>query len=161
MLAFITVKVGTAELTPGQQPNRLATSLLQAITLVFGTWGSYVLGKVASREAAEGQVRQSARSAFRRVRTLYEGLGRLSQKAQVEASQLLDTCAKDESGQVRLELALASLDKLYLMAEEQRATGVDALEDWRDLAPDEVREIETEIQRKFGSADNGGEEEEE
>jgi hypothetical protein len=159
VLAFLTVRIGTAEPKSGEEPNRLATSLLQGITLVFSTYGSYALGKLASREAAEAQVRQSARSAFRRVRTLYMGLGRLSQKATSESTRLISARENASADLVRLDLALASLDKLFLMAEEQRATGVDALEDWRDLAPDEVGRIENEIEEKYGVDDADTEEE--
>lgn len=151
VLAILTVVVGTAKVGPGEEPNRLATSLLQAITLVFGTWGSFVLGRDASREAARAQVRQHAKSAFRRVLTLYGALGRLRAQAETEMAFLRDKQDAPTSS-VRLDIAQMSLDKLRLMSLEQIATGEDALEDWRDLAPDEVARIETQANRQQATA---------
>lgn len=146
VLAVVTVAVGTADLKEGEEPNRLATSFLQAITFVFGIYGSFVLGKDASRAAAQEQVRQHARSAFRRVLTLYGALGRLTDQAAIERT-FLDGKKDPASGMVSLDLAQMSLDKLRLMAVEQSATGEDALEDWRDLAPDEVARIEAQASK--------------
>lgn len=151
VLAVLTVVVGTADTKPGHEPNRLATSLLQAITLVFGTWGSFVLGKDASREAALGQVRQHAKSAFRRVLTLYKALGRLKAQAETEMA-FLEGKQDPVTGAVSLDLAHMGLDKLRLMSLEHIATGEDALEDWRDLAPDEVARIQA--QAAYTEEDN-------
>jgi hypothetical protein len=147
VLAVITVAVGTAELKPSEEPNRLATSLLQAITLVFGTWGSYALGRDASREAAKAQVRQHAKSAFRRVLTLYGALGRFRDQAETEMAFLKEK-QDVASGSVSVDIAQMCLDKFRLMSLEQIATGEDALEDWRDLAPDEVARIEAQATRE-------------
>jgi hypothetical protein len=139
-LAALTVKVGTQMPPKGEEPNRLATSLLQGITLVFGTFGSWLLGRDTSREAAREAVRPHARSSFRRVLTLYRALGRLRDTSVLEADYLAEQ--QDEEGRVDLGLALASLDKIRLMSIEQTDTADNALDDWRDLAPEEVAKIE-------------------
>ncbi|MDE0775854.1 MAG: hypothetical protein OSB43_06260 [Nocardioides sp.] len=136
LLAVLTVLVGTAE-----TPNKFAASLLQAATIILSIYGAFVLGKDASRDAAQEQVSQHAKSAFRRLLTLYGALERL--RAQSEAEMVFLVGKHDGStGLVRLDLAQMSLDKVRLMSAEQIATGEDALEDWRDLAPDEVARIE-------------------
>ncbi len=49
----------------------------QIITMSIGLTGSYLLGGVTAREAAEDIVRPHAKSAFRRVMALYASLARL------------------------------------------------------------------------------------
>jgi hypothetical protein len=157
VLAVITVVVGTVGIGPTEEPNRLAVSLLQGITLVFSTAGSFVLGKDASRQAAEEAIRPHAKSAFRRVRTLYQALGRLRSTTEIETEYLAE-CegAGHEDGLIRLDLALASLDKLRLICREQIATADNALDDWRDLAPDEVADIERAARQTERREDPGG-----
>lgn len=150
VIGVVTVVVGTQDLDEGQEPNRLGTSLLQGITLVFGTVGSFVLGKDASAHAAREAVRPHAKSAFRRVTTLYKGLGRLKSAAEVEA-QYLEGHASNPDRLLSVDFALASLSKVELMITEQIATADDALEDWRDLAPEEVAKIESAAKSRAGT----------
>ena len=143
LLGAITVAVGTQE-----NPSKLAVSLLQGITLVFGTIGSYILGREASREAAADSrvaatenLRLPARSAFRRVKNLYGALGRQQSAIQGEINRLA-TLIEDDGRTVQFEHARASLSALEIMVIEQISTVDDALDDWRDLVPDEVAAIE-------------------
>src|SRR5689334_19135998 len=71
-LAVITVIVAIQK-----PPNLLAAGLLQGITLIFGAVGSFLSGKASARDAGAEMIRPHARSAFRRVTSLYAALGRL------------------------------------------------------------------------------------
>jgi hypothetical protein len=143
VLGAVTVAVGTQD-----NPSKLAVSLLQGITLVFGTLGSYILGRDASREAAAvsreaatESLRLPARSAFRRVKNLYGALGRQQVAINRELVRLAEL-AEDNGETVQFEHAKASLSALEIMVIEQISTVDDALDDWRDLVPDEVAAIE-------------------
>ena len=85
-----------------------------------------MVGKNAALEAARSLIRPHALSAFRRVYNLYDSLYRLS----VRIEEL-----KERGPDYRLDLVQALVD-------EQFTTGRDALEDWRDIVPEEVEEIE-------------------
>lgn len=137
MLGVTTVYVGTL-----RQPNTLAAALLQAITFVFSIVGAYFFATASARAAAEEMVRPHARSAFRRLRNLYEGLGRLL--AEVSAQ-----IAIQDDDKARLSLQI-----LKSMVVEQASTADDALEDWRDLVPDEVERIEAEVNARLESEVN-------
>jgi hypothetical protein len=53
--------------------------------------------------------------------------------------------------QIPLDQVIAALDLLFVQINEQIGTADDAMEDWRDIVPDEVAELErraTERQRK-------------
>ena len=67
-----------------------------------------------------------ARSAFRRVTALYNSLYRLSTRIERLNSDKPDN----------------RLDLIQALVDEQIATGQDAIEDWRDIVPEEVEEIE-------------------
>ena len=71
-------------------------------------------------------IKPHARSAFRRVTALYQSLYRLSNRIE-ELNR--------ENPDNRLELIQA-------LVHEQIATGQDAMEDWRDIVPEDVEEIE-------------------
>lgn len=100
--------------------------LLQLLILATGLVGSYIFGKHSAQAGARDVIRPHARAAFRRVTALYQSLYRLS----IRIEQL-----KDEKPDNRLDLIQALVD-------EQIATGQDAMEDWRDIVPEEVEQIE-------------------
>lgn len=136
VLAAVTVFVGTRN-----PPNPLATALLQGITLVFGVYGSWILGIASARDAATEVIRPHARSAFRRMQNLYRGLGR--QEVAIQESLLrLEGLSTTAAKTVHYEHVRSSMLLLRAMVTEQIATADDALDDWRDIVPEEVAEIE-------------------
>ena len=78
------------------------------------------------RDGAIDAVRTHARPAFRRVTALYDSLFRLS----IQIEEL-----KGEDPDHRLNLIQA-------LVNEHIRTGKDAMEDWRDIVPEDVAEIE-------------------
>jgi hypothetical protein len=124
-LAVLTVVIGVR--TP---PNTLATSLLQAFTFILGVLAAYIFAKASAEGAARELVRPHARSAFRRQKGLYMGLGRLIDEIDLQIASL-----EDENSRLSLKI-------LRVMIIEQLGMSGDALDDWRDLVPDEVEQLE-------------------
>ena len=149
-LGALTVYVGTRK-----TPNTFATLLLQAITLVFGTYGAYVFAKASVEDAARALVTPHARSAFRRVRNIYEALGRLLDL--IDRQSAAFTLMRKSGMPDTLDYETVRLTMLMLerIVAEQVNTVDDALEDWRDLVPDEVQQIEEQVRRRR-SDQNGG-----
>lgn len=112
--------------------------LLQIFSLSIGLVGSYVLGRESTREAAKDLVKPHARSAFRRLLSLYRSLSRLA-----VAIQTARTTNSSEP------VSVAVLDKLEGIVVEQIATADDALEDWRDIVPEDVEELRAQLLRKM------------
>lgn len=106
----------------------------QIMSLAGGISGSYLLGRESAREAAIDIIKPHARSAFRRLISLYSSLSRLA--VAIEASRPVN----DEP------LHSSVLDRLEAMVTEQIVTVDDALEDWRDLVPDEVEELRDKLE---------------
>jgi hypothetical protein len=131
-LAVLTVVVG--DHTP---TNLLATSLLQAFTFSVGVLAAYAFAKASAVAAARDLIRGHASPAFRRQRGLYKSIGRVIDEIDLQMST-----QKDEK--IRLNLRI-----LRGIIVEQLEMSGDALDDWRDLVPDEVAELE---QQKTNSA---------
>lgn len=113
----------------------LESSLFQIFTLSVGLIGSYLLGKESAAKNARELMKPHARSAFRRLVALYQGLSRIDGEIQVSrlsmsADQYVNSC----------------LGKLEGMVTEQIATAADALEDWNDIVPEDVQELKEKLE---------------
>ena len=106
--------------------SAVENTLFQVLISGTGLLGSYIFGKNSAAAGALDVVKPHARAAFRRVFALYRSLYRLSSK--IEA-------LKEEGPDHRLDLIQA-------LVNEHIGTGEDAIEDWRDIVPEEVKEIE-------------------
>ena len=106
--------------------SAVENTLFQVLISGTGLLGSYIFGKNSARDGALDVVKPHARAAFRRVFALYKSLYRLSEKIEE---------LKEEGPDPRLDLIQA-------LVNEHIATGEDAIEDWRDIVPEEVEEIE-------------------
>ena len=116
--------------------TNLESVILQAIALGAGLVGSFVFGRQSAREAAREIIKPHARSAFRRLLSLYQSLSRVA--ATIEASQKSDS--PEDNG-----VTLAKLEAIVI---EQLATADDALEDWRDIVPEDVEELRQRLIKK-------------
>ena len=107
----------------------LESVLLQIILLAIGSSISFFAGHRSASEAAEAIIKPHARSAFRRLLSLYRSLSWAV--TEIESSKSSES---DEDYQV----VLARLEAIVI---EQLATADDALEDWRDIVPEDVEEL--------------------
>ena len=118
--------------------------LLQFIFLAIGCGVSYWVGQQSVKKAAEEIVKPHARSAFRRLRSLYDNLSRAA--TVIESGQVSDS-------QENYQVALARLEEIVVA---QLSTADDALEDWRDIVPEDVEELNQERQLKTERGINNG-----
>lgn len=108
--------------------------LLQVFSLGLGLLGSFVFGRESAREAAKDLVKPHARSAFRRLVSLYQSLSRLAKA--IQSARLVN---------ISDPVYPFVLDKLESLVIEQIATANDALEDWRDIVPEDVEELRAKL----------------
>ncbi len=119
-----------------RQLTPLEAILIQIVILGAGVFASYLISQRFARTAAE-QARAAAehlmmghaRSAFRRVKSLYSGLFYL--KRVIERHKGPDPKAQSQ------EVAV-----IEAVVDQHINTVLDALEDWRDLVPKEVEDLE-------------------
>ena len=121
-------------------------ALFQVVILILGLGGSALLGRAYEQQAAANMVKPHARSAFRRLLSLYSGLGRLQTSVQ-ERRRSLASMTDPETSAVDLTDVDAALNLIEMQVVEQIGTADDAMEDWRDLVPDEVAKLEATARR--------------
>ena len=133
-LVLIIISLGVAGLFAYVATTRTLTNLesvfLQSFSLLAGLGGSFIFGRQSAREAAREIIKPHARSAFRRLLSLYQSLSRVA--TTIESSQ------SDESPEYPVIIA-----KIEAIVVEQLTTADDALEDWRDIVPEDVKELGT------------------
>ena len=122
-------------------PTAPETALFQVIILISGLLGSYIFGRNAGQAGARSESKRYARPAFRRVTALYNSLFRLS----VRIEEL-----KGEKPDHRL-------DQVQALVDEHIQTGQDAMEDWRDISPDDVEEILDRLRKSRGESTSNDE----
>lgn len=108
----------------------LESTLLQVFSIGLGLAGSFIIGREGSKEAAADLIKPHAKSAFRRVLSLYNSLSRLATAIEIQKEQLTNNKA-----------AQHSLEKLQGIVIEQISTADDALEDWKDIIPEELDKV--------------------
>ena len=107
----------------------------QAFSLVIGLTGSYFFGRRLSKGAIKEIVEPHARSAFRRLISLYRSIYRVV--------EIID--GEDSDGQ--------KIAVIRAIVVEQMDTAEDALDDWRDLVPESVEELSRKLRQEVsGSA---------
>ena len=114
--------------------SQLDSVLLQLFSLFIGVTASFYFGRQSAKSAAKEIIKPHARSAFRRLLSLYKSLSRLA--AVIEVSRRNKGISSE---------GISVLDRLQATVIEQIATADDALEDWRDIVPEDVEELQRRV----------------
>ena len=129
ILISLGVAVYFISVTTTRTLTGLESVLLQIFALATGLAGSFIFGQQSARKAATEIIKPHARSAFRRLLSLYRSLSRV---ANILAS------SQDFESREDYEVMQAKLEGIVV---EQLTTAGDALEDWRDIVPEDVEEL--------------------
>jgi len=152
-LAAVALGVGTAVyvvvISGQRQLSQLEFALFQIIEVALALVGAFFVGQRSAGAAAADVVRPHARSAFRRLTSLYEGLGRLRSSID-DRRAFLDGVANKSKSTVDMAYVQTQLDILSVQVIAELATANDAMEDWRDLVPDEVERLERAAESRVG-----------
>lgn len=145
LIASSVIAIFFIYLSSDRNLTTLESSLFQIFTLSVGLIGSYLLGKESAAKNARELMKPHARSAFRRLVALYQGLSRIDGEIQVSrlsmsTDQYVNSC----------------LGKLEGMVTEQIATAADALEDWNDIVPEDVQELKEKLESAVQRGNDDG-----
>lgn len=146
VLILISV-IGSATFTIVGASRNLSTlenTLLQVFAIAVGIGASIVFGRESAREAAREIVKPHARSAFRRLVSLYKSLSRVANAIEQARPNVTDA------------MSSAVLDKLGAIVAEQLATADDALEDWNDIVPEDVKELRQRMHAETNQGESNG-----
>ena len=109
--------------------SELEAVFFQLVILVTSAVISYVLSLKSATVTARDMVKAHVRPAFRRVVNLYSSLSRLA--IRIEDVKRNPDLAKEHV-----------LDVIDAVVREQIPTGADMLDDWRDILPEDVKDLE-------------------
>ena len=129
VVASVVVAIAFVYLASVRTLTNLENVLFQIFALATGLTGSFIFGRQSARAAAREMIEPHARSAFRRLRSLYDGLSRVA-----------ETIVGTEDDTVKLKMIEA-------IVVEHISTADDALADWQDMVPDSVAELTRTIDR--------------
>ena len=104
--------------------------VFQILALLAGIGGSYIFGRRTSKESIRETIEPHARSAFRRLISLYRSISRVAQIIESEEPP------RDDASKI---------DIIRAIVVEQIATADDALADWQDVVPEAVEEMRKEM----------------
>lgn len=130
--------VGLVFIASTRSMTTLENVFLQALSLAIGIGVSLFVSRQSAEKTAREIIKPHARSAFRRLISLYNSLSRA-----VNAIRSLDDSKDDPKSLEDYRLILAMLDAIVT---EQLSTADDALEDWRDVVPEDVAELKQKLQ---------------
>jgi len=119
----------------------LEAALFQIATLAISTAASFRFGRLTNQESSQKVLDASARSAIRRALNVHAAGSRYRAQIEVERDRLAGNV--DTDGRVGLHAVDVSLDLLAAQLSEHASNTVDAIEDWRDVAPSAVSELES------------------
>lgn len=130
VVASIVVAIIFVKVVSERPLTQLESAFFQMFVLLAGLSGSFIFGRQSAIKSAREIIKPHARSAFRRVLSLYNSLSRLA--------FTIDHAKSSNSNSMKEQ---AVLDKLEAIVTEQIFTANDALEDWGDIVPDDVDEL--------------------
>jgi hypothetical protein len=114
--------------------SSLESILWQIFVFAGGLAGSFIFGRQSARKAAREIIKPHARSAFRRLIFLYLTLRR--------AATVVELAQHSES-QENYQVILARLEEIITA---QLMTADNALDDWNDIVPEDVKELKQKLQ---------------
>ena len=117
-------------------------ALFQVFALATGLVGSFIFGRQSARAAAREMIKPHARSAFRRLTSLYKGLSRIS--VIIEQAHNLRSDSKQR---------MAALERIDEVVIAHLITADDAIQDWWDIVPEDVEGLKQQL--SASSSDEG------
>jgi len=144
ILGAISVSVVFSFVAAKRALTNLEAVLFQAFSLFAGLVGSFLFGRQSAQSAAREMLKPHARSAFRRMFSLYKSISRLAAAIQDASSGPTHSTSSPKQ----------TIEVLRAIVVEQLSTADDALEDWSDIVPEDVAEIRNRT-RTISSADPG------
>ncbi len=123
--------------------SNLELVLLQAAATAVGVYASFASGRASVEATTNEFMRGRARTAIRRLILIYSGIGRIA--GEIEHQRQMNHSGAETDGESGA--LTAALDVIAARVSEQLATADNAIDEWRDLAPSDVEELEERARR--------------
>jgi hypothetical protein len=140
VLLALTILISVLPTTEG-----LASGLLQFLLFVISTAISIGVGFFSASTQGKEIVKPHGRKAVRRIVTLGNGIRSFAEVLQTERIRMGRQAG--DSGTVDLREVETTFVVLESQIQGQLRTVVDAIEDWRDVVPEDVKAIEDQAEK--------------
>jgi hypothetical protein len=137
---LVILLAATIVFTTGDKMTNRERGLLQFIFFAAGAVVAVDVGRQSIKAGARDLLRAHGKKAVRRIVTLAGGLQDLASVIQKERSRIDDRSPGDET--VSASEIEGTLDTLEMQTRGQLRMVADAIEDWRDVVPEDVEELE-------------------
>ncbi len=127
--------------------TRMEAAFIQTASLALAAVASYLIGRFSFRQSLHDALRLYSGPAMRRVLSIGLGLRATVQVLQDRRAAL----GADGRRSVPLSEVALMLDAAENMLRAQIQAAVDAIEDWKDLVPEEFAKIEEQLEVSDGS----------
>lgn len=138
-VADVWVKVELAG--SARDPSRTEVALVEILSLAIAVLLAFLFGYAYSASAATSKLRAQGRASFRRLQNLFAAIQALGTSLASERASLEEISASSgdavPSREMTRTLEVFELHYLY-----QVRTATDVMEDWRDIVPEEVDDLE-------------------
>lgn len=131
----VLIVVFSTDVSPEKDLTALENRLLWIFGLVSSMIASFLITRQSTQKVALDMIKPHAKSAFRRLLWLYGSLSRLS--ILIHETRKNDSMNDNELVQI-----------IEALITEQIATAGDSLEDWRDIIPEQIEEVEESIKKR-------------
>lgn len=121
-------------------PTPLEAGLVQGIALTVGVLGSVLAGRQQGRRAEDERVRLWARTVFRRILVLADGIARTGLHVDEEMEALPEY--EDGNQKISSYRAIASLKVVQASLGQLAPMGGHLLDEFREVIPEDVEEVE-------------------
>lgn len=143
LVAAVAVSVFKIAQSGERTLNQTELAAFDAITLILSFLGSAAIGGQLQERATRRLIGPHGRSAFRRAAALFAALSRFQQQIGKERASLASQV--DDQEFVAMAVVDMALDAIMTQVGEQVQTANDAMEDWRDVIPEDIAEMEREL----------------
>lgn len=137
----------TILITSRKEVTDFELGLLQFILFAGGAALTWIFGRRSVKAEAEDLIRRDGQKAIRRIVNLADGVTYFDGILNRESTQL-EVMAGDNDGMVPVAAVGAAFDALADHVPGQLRTLDDAIQDWRDIVPEQVADLERRVEEE-------------
>lgn len=154
-VAFVVLEVFSLIVGLQDEPNVLATLILQGVTVFFGLWASWLFGRGSVESAARELNAPRARAAMRHAITNYRLIDTHALHLDRAMKRLSESKVEGDNGVEVVDFHVA--EGLLMLAQSHAADDArrasEAVAGWVDLAPDVAEALKAESADDFREAE--------
>lgn len=147
LVGAVAVSIFKIWLSGERSLSQTELALFDALTLVISVIGAIWIGQQVEQGQARQLIGPHGRSAFRRATSIFQALRRFERQIQTQRESLP---TRTVDGRVDVAIVEMAFDVFAAQVGEQVMAASHAMEDWRDIVPEDVEEMERQARERQG-----------